>query len=725
MNSFAINISGYWYILIFAIIIAIAISYFYYRRTVPELPAGKRYLLFFLRSMALSLLIFVLFEPIYTNIISQTQPPKLVVLLDNSISLKIKDGKYDRKKIYKQVLDKLNLKNAFEDIETVAFDVSFKFLSIPDFDSLSFDGEATNISKAVKYVGNSIQDKNIQAVILITDGAFNAGANPLYIAEQTAKPFYIVGIGDTTEPKDVSVHSVITNSIVSVNSIAPVNVQIAVNGYKDKELNVSLLDNSKPVSNQKIKIHSDNEKPNLTFEYDAKIPGIHKLTIKTQPLKDEITLKNNSQSEFIEVSSDKKKIIILAGAPGPDLSFITKTLKQDKGLEINSFIQKKGAKFYNKQPQKADFANADIIFLIGYPNKFSPDYTLNLLKDALNRGKSLFFIASRDLAYNKLKPIQEYLPFSIISANNKEYKAVAHFIEQVGNLSLLKVNGESVELKRWNQLPPLFHTELFVKTKPQAQTLAKVKVNDVVLNEPMILTGRNQGQRTVAILAYGLYRWKLLGYAEDELHNPQNAEDLFSALIQNSIAWLSSDINKKNVIIKPLHKKFTSNEKIEFAAQVYDASLNPLDNAKLNVKINDGKNTNEIELYPLGNGQYSGYIENLPEGDYFYKGYASLNKQIIGSDKGRFSVGSLLQEYRDFTLNKTLLEEISARTNGKFYYNANVENIVSDIKNNPSFKTRAITLNNEIAIWHLPIILAVVIFLFALEWFLRKRFGLL
>jgi len=376
-------------------------------------------------------------------------------------------------------------------------------------------------------------------------------------------------------------------------------------------------------------------------------------------------------------------------------------------------------------PNKADFDKCDIIFMIAFPNEYSPDRTIKMLNSALDAGKPLFFVASRDLSYSKLKKIERHLPFTVIASNKKEYSAIAAFSPRFVNSPLLRLGEGENTIAYWNKLPPLFRTETFVKAKPESKVLAKVKVNDIVLNEPMIISGTDGERRSVAILAYGLYRWKLLGYAQDKYHNPADAVDLFSKFVNNSRLWLTSDVNKKKVIIKPVEKTFHTNEKAEFIAQVYDAAFNPLDNANINVNLNSGKESYELNLYPLGNGQYSGFIENLPNGDYYYSGKATINGSMLGSDKGRFSVGETPVEYQDLVLNKSLLTEIASRTGGKFYHNDKVEQLIDDIKNNPEFKPRAKTIKSELALWHLPFILGVVIFLFAVEWFFRKRFGLL
>jgi hypothetical protein len=76
-------------------------------------------------------------------------------------------------------------------------------------------------------------------------------------------------------------------------------------------------------------------------------------------------------------------------------------------------------------------------------------------------------------------------------------------------------------------------------------------------------------------------------------------------------------------------------------------------------------------------------------------------------------------------MNAPLLRNLSERTGGKFYTPANCSSFLDDLKNKKSFIPRSVTIRNEFALWNIAWLLALAIFCFALEWFLRKRAGML
>lgn len=726
MNSYHIDLAGSWWLLLLLLLIAAGFSFFTYRRTVPDLPPGRKALLISLRIIAIFLLLFVLFEPIFTLIRGAFEKPKLAVLLDNSLSMSLKDAKSDRKTDYISVLEKTGFMNLDESQrKIISFDSDIKEYEKFNQDSLSLKGQMTDISKAFKWVNNNLDQENIGAVLLITDGAFNTGNNPIYQADMTGRRVYIVGIGDSTEPKDVSVQSVLTNDVAYIDNPVPVNVNVKVSGYNSGTVKVDLSDNGSQVSEQTFNITPSQQNYSLVFEYDPKIEGVRKLTATVSNMEGELTLKNNSLSEFINVLKNKRKIVIFSGEPNPDLTFLRNVFQSEKGVEVSTFIQKKGAEFFEGQPTKAALHEAELFVLIGFPISSSPSYALDMIKDELAHGKPCLFIASQYLDYTKLRTIEDYLPFVTISSKPQEFVAIGDFRKEALSNSILKISGANTDLDLWNQLPPIFRTETFVRVKPESEVLAGIKVNNTPMKEPLLVTRSFQNQKSVAILGYGLFRWKLLGYAAELAKGRKSTPDLYDILFLNIHRWLSVNQEYKNVVIKTTKKIFNKGERVEFYGQIYDATYSPVDNAYVTVKINNGLKTNEITLNSIGNGRYSGFADGLDEGDYFYSDEAKLNNQSLGRDNGRFNVGDVSIEYLDLKMNVGLLRTIAERTGGKFYLPENSGKFLSDLQSSPDFKPKALTIKKEYSLWNLPWILALAILLLSIEWYLRKRSGLL
>ncbi len=731
MNSYLFGISGSWWIVGLLSLAAIFASLYYYRVTIPPTPPGRKRLLIALRAAAILLLLITVFEPVLTIISGTEREPKLAVLLDNSMSMAQRDAAVSRSSQYRDAFEKSGFIDlGTENLEIATFDSDVKYLnnlsaSNFNYDSLKKNGQLTDISKALRWVNTSFNDENIQAILMFTDGEFNAGINPVYDADAIGKPVYIIGIGDSSEPKDIAIQSVLMNEIAYIDNPVPVNINVKINGYASGNLKLTLSGNGVKFAEQDFTISENVKVFSALMEYKPKTEGLHKITATISSLTGELTLKNNVFTEFIKVLKNKRKVAILAGAPGSDISFIKNVINKEKGVEISSFIQKKGAEFYDRPPTAADLSESEIIILIGFPISSTPQNVITALKSALDRGKSLFFVAAQNTDYNKLKAIEEYLPFRTTTSRPNEFLALPDFRQQSLASPLLRVTGTEKDLELWNQLPPLFKTETFVEAKPESEVLSYIKINNAPLKEPLIMTRSFRNQKTIAVMGYGLYRWKLVGYAQEIAKNRQETPDLLDYFINNSFRWLSVDQDNKNIRIKTTKKHYTSNENVEFIAQVYDASYTPVDNAIVAVNIKGGREIREINLSSLGNGRYHGSLEGMPGGQYSFNGDVTINNAKLGSDNGNFSVGEINLEFLNLRLNTALLRNLADRTGGKFIFAGDAATFLDELKSNPAFKPKAVTLRNEIAIWNLPYILGLSILLFAIEWFLRKKMGLL
>ena len=97
----------------------------------------------------------------------------------------------------------------------------------------------------------------------------------------------------------------------------------------------------------------------------------------------------------------------------------------------------------------------------------------------------------------------------------------------------------------------------------------------------------------------------------------------------------------------------------------------------------------------------------------------------MGTDEGTFSVGGLNAEFLETRLNKPLLQQIAAQTGGQYYDADNFGSLAHDVTTMPNFNPHDVSKSAEIEIWNSRWMLALVIFIFSLEWFIRKRNGML
>ena len=90
----------------------------------------------------------------------------------------------------------------------------------------------------------------------------------------------------------------------------------------------------------------------------------------------------------------------------------------------------------------------------------------------------------------------------------------------------MRINGDERDKELWNSLPPIFKTETFIDVKPESEILSSIRIGSSPVPEPLIMTRTFAGNRSLAVLGYGIYRWKLLGMAPDIARGSSESPDI-------------------------------------------------------------------------------------------------------------------------------------------------------------------------------------------------------
>jgi hypothetical protein len=199
----------------------------------------------------------------------------------------------------------------------------------------------------------------------------------------------------------------------------------------------------------------------------------------------------------------------------------------------------------------------------------------------------------------------------------------------------------------------------------------------------------------------------------------------FDRFINNSVKWLASKEIEKNLIVKVNKKIFDVNEQVTFTAQLYDDANRPLSDEQINLDIFEKENKVASTVFkPVGNGLYTAEIENLPRGDYHFQASTQFSgKKYL--DNGRFTITESEIEFRDLTLREDLLKRMAAITRGSYVHISESENFINNLNQYLVKKKKEKELSNIFYAWNSTYTLILIIAFLSLEWFLRKRWGLL
>ncbi len=696
-----------------ALLILGAYTVYVYRYTIPIVSTSKKILLIALRTLALLLLLFVIFEPILTLTKKFVLEPVNLIFIDNSRSMQIKDGTH-RVKLIDNFLNDANSNALFTNSTLYSFGNGVKKVSTDSLSKFNFSEGSTNFSKIFNDVK---KDKsNISSVIIVSDGVITDGTNPLYTAEKLNVPVFAVGVGDTSKHKDIELKNVLYNEYIYAQSPTTIQGTILNNGFGNQSANVSFYENDLLIEQKTIKLSADGVQ-NINFIYTPNTSGEKKLTMEISNLKGEFTAANNKRIFYVNVLSNKIKVLLISGAPSPDLSFIKNTLAEDKNLSINSITQIAQNNFLEKNNRKELIDSSQIIFLIGFPTSETPNDLLNEVYDAINNKSKPFFITlSGRIDFSRLKQLQSELPFIASNPSSSSIEVQPNISASESDNPLIQNNAQN-PIEVWNNLPPVFQPQANYRAKPEDEIISTVKINNVPINSPLIVSRILGSKRSIAVLAKNIWKWKLQT-ADDNLN-------LFDNFILNSIKWLNTSSKQKQVTIKTSKKNYSSGENIDFTGQVYDETFNPVSDAEVKVQVKGKKGNYNLTLSAVGNGLYEGSLQINKAGNYSYSGEATQNGKNFGIDAGKFNIGEVDIEMINPQMNYSFLSSLANETGGKFFNASDDNQLFSIIKNLNKRAFKEKTIVSEIKLWSNEWLMAIAILLFALEWFFRKRAGML
>lgn len=700
------------WLLVLSVLICISYTFYVYRFTLPPVSKSKKILLTLLRSLSIALLIFIFFEPVLSLTNRFTINPVHLFFIDNSKSIQIQDGT-NRINLEKNIINKTFQSDLSETIKFYSFGSSVQKVNSDSLNKFNYSEPTTNYSKIFSSL--NFNGDNIASITIVSDGVVTEGSTPIYTAEKIGVPVFTVGIGDSARKKDIELKNILHNDFIYAETPTIIIAAILNRGYSGKAATAALFENDKLIEQKNILLDQSGVN-SISFDYTPTESGEKKLNLKISSLDGEATYSNNQKVFFVNVLSNKINVLLIAGTPSADLTFIKNALTKDENLRVNTLTQIGAGKFLedNINP-KLDSAN--IIFLISFPTTQTSDEFLNRLVDKLeNKNTPFFILFTSDIDRPKLNRIDNLLPFTVQNIN-RNYLNVQPDIQIQEIKNPIIQTGNSNLISEWNNLPPVQQLVSPVMLKPESKVISKIRINNTPRSVPLILTRNIASKRAIVVIAEDIWRWKL--------QTANKSSTLFDNFIINSARWLNAPEDKKRVSISTSKKIYSFGELIEFSAQVYDDAFYPVTDADVKVILNRNNQKTELNLSSVGSGLYEGSISVQDKGDYRYLGSAHIASKFLGEDKGNFNIGDVEVEFQIPRMDYEFLNLLSAQTKGKYFRADQTDKLLNELKQIGLNSSKEKKVSSELRLWSYEWLLVIVIFLFALEWFFRKRAGML
>lgn len=664
-------------------------------------PAQKRLMKFLgtLRFLVTSLIAILLLAPFIKSKFTETQKPVILVLQDNSESVKNSFAAGDSARYAAALQDAVRrLKENF-DVKEYSFDESLK----PEI-NFTWDGKRTNLSDNLSDLINLYAGQNVGAIILASDGIYNTGANPLYHPGNLRFPLYTIALGDTTPRRDLKISKVLYNQIIYLNDRFKIRVEAEASNFPSAKTALDITDLTekgppKKLDSRDVEFSSFKTFLSEDFVLTAAAAGMHRYRVALRPLEGEFTKVNNYMDLFVEVLDNRQKILIAANCPHPDLAAIRQAVESNKNYEVTL---KQGEEMQSVNP--ADF---NLIILHQLPSQRFPSG--QLLETIREKAIAALYIIGGQTALSALNHQQAAL--QVIPAG-QDFNEATPLLNKDFSLFTLseQLQGQLAGF------PPLHVPFGEFRVAPTSTKMVIQKIGAVQTDYPLLLFNDALGARTAVVCGEGLWRWKLYDYRHNKNYN------VFNELITKTVQYLSVKEDRRQFRVRVPKNVFYENEVISFQAELYNDSYELINEPDVSLRLVDEEGKEFPFVFNKTSSAYTLDAGNFPVGNYSFHAFVKYGTKEL-THSGKFSIVPVQLEAFSTAADHRLLFQLSEKSGGRMFYPAQLEALDDSISGNNRMKPLLFASYKTESLINLWWLLAVLAGILSLEWFIRKYEG--
>lgn len=690
--KFISDISLFW---LFPIgLVAFGLTFWFYNNQpwLNEVSKSVRRALFLLRFLALFFVGLLLLGILFESVEYRNEKPVLISLIDNSASLK---NYKDSSLVLKQI-------DAFQQAVKAKYGDKFELATYVmgnDFrasDKVDLKDTKSKLAAGFDAIFSNYYNRNVGGIVCISDGNFNEGPNPIYSAEKIAlTPIFTLGVGDTTKKKDQLIRDVSSNEIAFLKNKFPVEVDIEALKIGKRSSKVSIFHKGKVINSQTVNYENGAfDFKHLTFELEATEIGFQYYTVEVAPIQGEYTNKNNRRSFYIEVLDGRNKVILLAGAPHPDVAALKHVFEKDENVQVES-------KLVTDWDKKLD--KVDLIVWHEPGINYSP-----AVSEVIQRsGKPVLYFVGPNTSNAVVQKLNVGMSFSSSNQTDEVQPGLNKGFE------LFEI---STDLQReLNFFPPVKVRFGEVKMSPQNKIFLAQRLGEFTKKDPILFFGEQENRKYGVFFGEGIWRWKINEYSR--LKSNSNFEEL----IQKVGQFLVVKQNASSLRIS-LPRRFTTGEEIKIKAEFYNEALELITKPMINFELTDEKGRKSNLVFAVAGNFYNLPLGTLRAGKYAWVATTSYNGKKH-SKKGIFVVENMQLEALETTANHGVLQQISANSNASFYPLSQYQQLLNSIDKRDDIVEVAYAESafNDLIdyFW----ILLLIVLLLSAEWFLKRYNG--
>jgi hypothetical protein len=421
-----------WFI---AIILAVTFAAWSYSRL--QGPGWGRGILATLRAIVILLVIAIIAGPQIRYPREDVEQDIVMVLLDRSASMEIKDAEVDSTRMSRDdQLDRILLESADtwstlgerSELRWMGFGSgSYPLITSTDEQVPSLEepiGWRTDISASLQQALDGVASRPLSGLVIFSDGRSMSQPARTIIRrlQQDSIPIFTVPLGSPDPVLDVSINEVSAPRRAFVTDAIPVLVDLDSSGLPDEEMVVVRLRDEQTgqvLDRKTVEINDDLDGILMTANLED--PGDRTLVVDVETSVGDLIAENDSMIFEVEVVDRPIRVLYIEGYPRWEYRYLKNLLVREQSIESSVMLisadrdfAQEGNTPISRLPRTAEeFEQFDLILIGDVPSGFfSPEQLRLMSNQVAERGTGLFWIGGpRDTPSSWAgSPLDDLLP---------------------------------------------------------------------------------------------------------------------------------------------------------------------------------------------------------------------------------------------------------------------------------------------------------------------------
>ncbi|MEX2577681.1 MAG: vWA domain-containing protein [Verrucomicrobiales bacterium] len=695
-----------------------------------RLMAKRRVSLALLRLLAIGVLAALLFQPMIEETEPRRHPNRVtLVAIDTSRSMGEADsaGQMRRLDAARRILAESGLmtteKEAPGEVRLFAFSGGSRPLASGELPAVDAVGETTLFHQSVSEVLDALgKDEHGVGLFLFSDGhdfEMVSAERTAQLARSKHVPIYPIALGTQQTIPDVSLHIASYQPYTFVKQQSRLQAAVRLMGGEARSLRVELLREGKLVRDRRISVEPGWEVP-VNFDVGEPEPGQYEYEIRVTPLPGEREIDNNSAFTFLNVTDARIPVLLVEGSPHWDTTFLRRTLTQNDRVELTTVLSfgKKGpmvmgtgseGKSGTIPESAADFGAYPLLILGRETDRVLSEEQLRALAEAVEEGGSTVVFARGKPGDNAI--FDELAPALWSEAATGPVRVVkGRSVGQMVPLELLATAPGGAE-----SLPELPIARVVEPPKTLAAVEALAEDSGQQSSTPAIIHRRHGRGQVLAIAVGGLWKWSLNQRSE----STNNLYDAFwNQMLLNLVARSNANPGTEaRLTVSSANLKV--GERIQFT--LYPGLDQPPPVAPQIKVFRDDEAVADVPLEKEENGTvWQGSMVAKDAGR--HRGVIHVGGK---SHECRFAVYVEARETTELAPDFAYLRKLAEVSGGRLLDAAGLREVVAGLDRVAVAESNAPPVVKRRSAWDRASVFYLLFALLGLEWFLRRRWGLL